>query len=375
MGLGTTLLASAIGWWHDLPDLNAQEMVGIDLAAGRVVLEDTDRAISTEYAIIDPAGGILYVWDREVPEGVMGFSLHTGEHVRTIAAPQGEGPEELPQGMFKFASAPDGGLYVAGLDRLLEFDALGEVVNHWRPQAPQSKALCAFGNVPAVPTWRGVVRRGLDGADESIGPHALRGRALPASTREEAHDMSDRIFRARIACTQEAAYVVMSNDEGPDSVYVYDAEGAKETRFAVPKGPSHLLSRFCTVNSQIRGREPCPEWHRGVSPSVDEARDDLVLLNGGPLVAPDGVVGVVVDPETKCHAFVRPGLDKQAWYARRDWEVMRIHQDSALVYHLATDVDHDTGRERLRTHAFQVSLHPLRRLEGEPCPGMLPSVG
>jgi len=56
-----------------------------------------------------------------------------------------------------------------------------------------------------------------------------------------------------------------------------------------------------------------------------------------------------------------------------DYDALHIYQDSALVFHYASWED-DQGGFTMSTAADRVSLHPLRRVSGEPCPGMLPSV-
>ena len=52
---------------------------------------------------------------------------------------------------------------------------------------------------------------------------------------------------------------------------------------------------------------------------------------------------------------------------------LHIYQDSALVFYYP-NWDDDQGRLTVSTAANRVSLHPLRRVSGEPCPGMLESV-
>ncbi|MYG81053.1 MAG: hypothetical protein F4187_04485 [Gemmatimonadetes bacterium] len=56
-----------------------------------------------------------------------------------------------------------------------------------------------------------------------------------------------------------------------------------------------------------------------------------------------------------------------------DYGALHVYQDSALVFRNAAWGD-DQGRFTLSSAANRVSLHPLRRVSGEPCPGMLPSV-
>ncbi len=56
-----------------------------------------------------------------------------------------------------------------------------------------------------------------------------------------------------------------------------------------------------------------------------------------------------------------------------DYDALHILQDSALVFRYASWED-EQGRLHTSTAADRVSLHPLRRVSGEPCTGMLESV-
>lgn len=85
---------------------------------------------------------MLYVLDSEEPEGVMAFSLETGEWIRTIMAPEGDGPRELPEGVEAMSVAPDGRLYVSGPVRILEFDPQGDYLGSWTPRLAGRAAGC-----------------------------------------------------------------------------------------------------------------------------------------------------------------------------------------------------------------------------------------
>lgn len=80
--------------------------------------------------------------------------------------------------------------------------------------------------------------------------------------------------------------------------------------------------------------------------------------------------GAIIDPESGCHAVVRHG---QPTIYR---EFMGVFRDSALVFHRDREETTDDGRKvvTLYSAARQVSLRPLRRVSGEPCPGILPSL-
>ncbi len=56
-----------------------------------------------------------------------------------------------------------------------------------------------------------------------------------------------------------------------------------------------------------------------------------------------------------------------------DYGALHVYQDSVLFFRNVAWGD-DQGSFTLSSTANRVSLHPLRRISGEPCPGMLPSV-
>ena len=149
----------------------------------------------------------------------MAFSLTTGEWIRTIPTPTGDGPAELTEGLRSLAVARGGGVYASGLVRVIEFDALGQFVRSWTPEAPTRDAVCDFSGAPAVPTQGGVVRRGFDG-DENIGPVLAKGSVIDAPTIEAGVAITMRLVSSRIACAEDedVAYVVSSYDAGPDTV-------------------------------------------------------------------------------------------------------------------------------------------------------------
>lgn len=366
-GAATMLaVATAIG----APVAEAQQVLEIDTAAGRVIIDDIWRAIGTvDDIVLDRDRAILYVTDAEEPEGVMAFSLETGEWIRTISTPTGDGPHELSEGLTGMSLARDGGLYVSGHLRILEFDALGSFVSYWQPRAEPRKKVCGFDGQPAIPVRGGLIRRGPDGTDEGVGPGEVDGRGADRVIWKTETVEGSRTRRsgwtavAQAACTDAEAYVVLSYGEGPDSVFVYHRDGEMQT-LAVPTEFAEVRDG-CTVKVTMpSGRSvdwPCGRWNRQLRPSLDD-QGDLVLL-GRNVEVP----GTVVDPETGCHAIVRkpgPSLDFDAWH---------IYQDSALVFEYATG-SKDGGGSYISQQANRVVLRPLRRISGEPCPGMLPSV-
>ena len=296
------LLVAAVGGWYGLPSLHAQEVVEIDLRVGRVVVEDSTRAISTSHVTMDPVRGVLYLEDFGEPNVIIAFSFHTGEHLRTIAVPRGEEPNELPERPSGMAAVSDGGLFVAGVNRVLEFDPLGEVVGHWQPRTMSRRTVCEFGGEPAIPAMMGVVRRGGDGTDEFLGPRVLSVLDVQRMSRTESNSLGDKVWDAKIACGAEFAYVVSPNDlDQPDSVFAYGLDGGSESRFTAPVGPEHPR-QFCDRTMTEHGRVvplPCLAWHHRLSPSLD-GNGNLVLLGKD-----EYFDGVIMDPKTQCYALLR----------------------------------------------------------------------
>ena len=108
LSLGLVLLAS--------PVASAQQIVEIDLEAGRTIIDDEWRSMNIGLIAVDWDRDILYVEDDEEPEAIMAFSLETGEWIRTISTPEGDGPREFPQGA-KVEIAPGAGSYVSATTR------------------------------------------------------------------------------------------------------------------------------------------------------------------------------------------------------------------------------------------------------------------
>ena len=350
------------------PAIHAQQVLEIDLEAGRTIIDSEFRSMGRRVLAIDRDKEMLYVNDREEPYGIMAFSLKTGDWIRTIRTPEGDGPHEFSQGRTGMVMGRTGGLYVSGLLRVVEYDSLGVPVHNWTPVVPTSKPVCDLGGAPAVPTHRGVVRRGPDGRDEGIGPHVLEGHAIQAETYAEALAIGDQVWNAKIACSGKAAYVVMQNPEAPDSVYVYHLDG-RESRLKVPTDFTEDLigcrRTTRTASGRILSDTPCPTWNQRLFPSMD-GRGNVFLASPDQRIA-----GAVVDPDTGCYAILRMS---QPDYTRT---ASRIYGDSVLVFRDPVEQERRGNRTVNVVYsggAHQASLHPLRRISGEPCTGMLPSV-
>ena len=359
----------AAGWGA----ASAQQVLEIDYSAGRTIINDPWRAIQRRSAI-DHGQGVLYVLDAEEPEGVMSFSLATGEWIRTIMAPEGDGPRELPGGVEAMSVAPDGRLYVSGPVRVLEFDPRGEYLGHWTPRlAPRlDGAVCDLGGQPAVPTRNGVVRRGDDGPDEAIGENVVLLSGDPADweTTDEFIDEAWRVQNARILCTPNAAFVVseyggmrsgrsLSNPvPKPDSLAVFYYRSNREGRLPIPDGLA--ADQALTVGPLIE----------------TDNRGNIVLLGVSmvTLMGQEGGfwnMGAVIDPESGCHAVIR-NPERNMMQPR----LLGVYQDSAVVVYRYREETTENGRRVITNHSYanKVAIHPLRRVSGEPCRGMLPTV-
>ena len=358
------------------PAAAAQQILEIDTTAGRVIIDDEWRAIRTiEGTHLDRTRAILYATDDEEPYAVMAFSLETGEWLRTIPTPEGDGPYELSQGMADLTVGRDGTLYVAGYVRVLEFDPLGNAVSNWRPApALGVSGVCELDGQPAVVMRNGVSRRGADGTDESLGPPIVDRRASSIRETPMGRGQVTSGSSPRIACADDTAYVVTTNAGISDSVLVYHRNGEMD-RLAVP---TEFTDRGddCKVKLSLGSLgvvdASCTNWARDRTPTLD-GRGDLVLLGRD-----QEIPGTIIDPESGCYAVLRKPEPS------RHYDALHIYQDSALVFHYATyqaepppGIDLPAGAQAGRTistAANRVSLHPLRRVSGEPCPGMLPSV-
>ncbi|MDE2762321.1 MAG: hypothetical protein OXQ94_09785 [Gemmatimonadota bacterium] len=359
------------------PAARAQQVLEIDTAAGRVILDDEWRAIRTiEDMPLDRTRALLYANDDEEPEGVMVFSLETGEWIRTIPTLTGGGPRELERGMSGMTLGRDGRLYVSGYVRVLEFDPLGQYVRNWRPGADVVWDVCEFDGQPAiVARGGGVIRRGPEGTDEALGRDIVDRRA--ASIRDTPVGRGRVISgsRPRIACTDDAAYVVTTNAETSDSVFVYHRSG-ETTRLPVP---TEFTDRGdgCKVKVDMGHTEllemSCSNWARELEPTLD-AQGNLVLLGRD-----QEVPGAIIDPDTGCYAVVRKPAPS------RTYDAHHVYRDSVLVFRYSVyEAELPPGFEMpagatatavsISTAADRMSLHPLRRISGEPCPGMLESL-
>lgn len=146
----------------------AQQVVEIDFAGGRDVINDELRAIHLSPIAIDHGRGAFYVRDLAEPNGIMVFSLETGEWLRTYRLPRGEGPGEV-RGISWFALASEGGLYVLSQTKVIQLDSAGGFVGSWSAWGSRPRTLCEFGGRPTIAVQGGLKQRTAEGEGEIVG--------------------------------------------------------------------------------------------------------------------------------------------------------------------------------------------------------------
>ncbi|MXX33173.1 MAG: hypothetical protein F4Z50_00290, partial [Gemmatimonadetes bacterium] len=77
------MVATATATLAMAPLGSAQQLLEIDFENGRAVIDDDFRAIRFSPVAFDHARRAIYVRDREEPDGIMVFSIETGEWLRT----------------------------------------------------------------------------------------------------------------------------------------------------------------------------------------------------------------------------------------------------------------------------------------------------
>ena len=339
--------------------------------------------MDSDYVMPDWDRGRLYVKDREAPDGVMVFSLETGEHLTTVQVLKGEGPFEIADQWRGMALAGDGGLYIAGDRRVITYDSSFQPIGTWTPRAPPRWAVCELGGKPAVPIQGGVLRHEL----EAIGPSAVVDTILDSKVSVRSVEEAGaralvaglEMMSTRMICTDDMAIVVttyrgfqgegqvMSN-EGPDSVFIYRLDGTMN-RVAVP---GDYVDADCVVSFRLGGQKmtrPCRPWNARLNPSFD-GRGNLVLSGSHREIA-----GVIIDMDTGCYALVRkyPGTRDEILDEDADMHIrmVGVRGDSALMFHNDRGTAADGRPTYFSNSAVKVSLHPVRTVSDDPCAGML----
>lgn len=330
----------------------AQETFAIDYERERTVIEDPWRAIDPYEYAIDHTRRVLYVHDLEEPNGIMAFSLETGEWLRTIRFPVGEGPGEL-RGFGGIELAPEGSVYLWRYPKAILVNAMGAVVDEWRPDVTSLwMDMCVFGAEPAVPAPHGIIRRGAGGRDETMDIQPVDRGGLQAVTPEEAVAALRVSANMRLSCTDDAAFVVPNHPADPGAIVVYTRSGMTD-RFEAP--PAILEPPVTGADGRV-------------DVLSDDGQGNMVLIAREPS---GRFPGALMDPKSGCHALLRnPRVQSYRQFAG-------IHADSALVFHLDHEEEVRDGKRiiHIRERANRVTLHPLvHDGGGERCTSILPSV-
>lgn len=324
----------------------AQQVLEADPEGGRTVIDGPFRAIATppNLVAINHLERLVTLIDLEEPEGVMTFSLVTGEPVRTVHIRRGDGPAEL-RGITSITPASDGGIYVSNPSRVLEFDSHGAFEASWSVLDLTGRNVCELDGEPAAIVERGyLVRRGTDGSGEPFGEWSIDSGpgAIDSETMLRIH------YGTLLACTRGAAYIVTVPEQGPVGPFsVVQQEG--------PTGQLELPTEFLDER----------DWLRSFLTALD-GQGNIVVISEDNLIW-----GAVIDPDTGCYAVLRNSGGSGVGLFRG------IHGDSAVVLH--RDYEDRTG-ERGRVvrvvhgTAARISLVPFRRVSGDACPGMFSSI-
>ena len=193
-----------------------QQVVEIDFAEGRDVIDDELRAIQLSPIAIDHGRGALYVRDLAEPNGIMVFSLETGDWLRTYLIPPGEGPGEGE--ISRFALASEGGLYVLSHTRVIQVDSAGGFVSSWSAWGSRPPALCEFGGRPTIVVQGGLKRRATEGGADIVGARRPV-REFWARRQGNREDLAEigRWRGARVACTDDSAFLVLPSRQVVES--------------------------------------------------------------------------------------------------------------------------------------------------------------
>ena len=150
-----------------------------------------------------------------------------------------------------------------------------------------------------------------------------------------------------VFCTSASAFVLAVPESGP-------TDPLTVIKRTPPTGRLELPRDFLDEG----------DWHRA-APSLD-AQGNIVLISEDNLIW-----GPVIDPDTGCYAMLR-NAERSAVGQFRG-----IYADSAVVLPRDLEETRGSGGGRVITvfnTAARISLVPLRRVSGSPCPGMFPSL-
>ena len=321
--------------------LSAQQILEVVPAEGRAAVSDSNRAILPFVwtIAVDHDRRHLYVEDAVEPGGITVLSLATGELVRTVSIPQGEGPGEMEM-IMTFLPLSSGGTLVSSFHKVIALSPAGEPVGSWTTEDMTGRNICQFAGMPLVTTPTGLVRLEPGGRQTPFGGWKPR----PVVDRES----FEAFHRNVIACDDDNVFLsAVPDSRGVVSLQVLDRRGLVSEMSL----PSEFVEEF--------------DWQTYGFRLTFDGRGNLVL------VAQDrDLLGSVIDPESGCYAILRhpdPSIHS---------DFFGIVSDSALYIDRAFEEDTVDGRRRVTLYADarRVVLLPFRRVSGEPCPGMFTSL-
>lgn len=354
-GAGVALLA--VLWAVPLVGQGRLEIVP---DKGRVLLGGIEWGFSEEVMAVDHVERLIYVSDLSDPFAAFAVSLEDGSVRGTYGAGEGDGPGELRRSLAAVAAAPRGVLVTDG-GRVNHWDASGDLVSTWRPYemaipggAATHFAICSFRGRPAMPTVTGVLLRSPEGEESPFGERS------PGPGGGDLEFMRD-LMSADIACTENVAYVWMGN-----RLTAHAADGTT-TDIQIPAPFEEEVDRR-SQRSRSRSRSVSPSGSSlmivfGSAPRLSTDGNGRLVLSQKPRYGHE-LVGALIDPHTDCSSLI---LDRGDRVLERVF--MGVYADSAIVYQRHTRSRQVGGRtvEGVEDRAYQISLHPLRRIDGEPC--------
>ena len=111
------------------------------------------------------------------------------------------------------------------------------------------------------------------------------------------------------------------------------------------------------ADGRVIAHRPCSVWSQNLQPSWDD-RGNLAVFGFDRETA-----GAIIDRRSGCYALVRKSYAED--FAKRPVRIV-----GALVFELTSEVQADGTPLVYGSSAYRVSMHPLRPVSGEPCPGM-----
>ncbi len=339
------------------PSAATQQILAVDLDAGREIVGGFEYAFSYGTAVVDYGRRLVLVSESADPLAVMAYSLDDGSVQGVFGGgPAGDGPGELTV-MLETAVGPEGVL-VSGPVRVLYWSWSGALLHQWRPTTPPyPSTLCALDGRPAVALQKGLVFRGDDGESVALGGEA--GTRLEA-TPNSRYDADLSYGATRMACADSAAYVL----DGTSHVLMEYKMGAEPRLVAMPAE----LVEVARKRLESSYEEVSDQGHRSFF--FREAYSDMFLADDGRLVITTrthtgGLAGAVVDRATGCYALLEErtdpfGLDYVGMFGDSVVTLESSRQPTTIV------VD-GKPRRTLTSEQSYIFVRPVRPASGEPC--------